>query len=242
MTETSFRCRKEFDIEEQTIEERRKIRELRIKQYIDANLAEKDRILRVVGPGLMEDIGDEIREWFYQWYLRARNFDKYPPEDKGGTILVVRGETMTPEEWIDEVERKRREKVKAGGSKEEKEKKKAEKAKQKAAEKAAKKLKMAALKKAMKEKKKRRNDVVNYQLEFDEPGGKTLYSEGQEDHQKIWNERDEMLNPEEAHYMDLITDQRCYEVQLEMRQKVDEMMRLVNFSSTVLVSSILHFS
>ncbi|XP_044745551.1 IQ and AAA domain-containing protein 1-like isoform X2 [Coccinella septempunctata] len=226
MTETSFRSRKEYEIEEQAIEERRKLRELRIKQYIDANLAEKDRILRVVGPGLMEDIGDEIREWFYQWYLRAKNFDKYPPEDKGGTILVVRGETMTPEEWIDDVERKRREKVKAGGSKEEKEKKKAEKAKQKAAEKAAKKVKMAALKKAIKDKKKRRNDVVNYQMEFDEPEGSYLFAEGQAEHVKIWNERDEMLNPEETHYMDLITDQRCYEVQLEMRQKVDEMMRL----------------
>ncbi|KAK9869258.1 hypothetical protein WA026_003009 [Henosepilachna vigintioctopunctata] len=226
MYEKSFRSRKEFDIEEQEIEKRRRLRELRIKEYIDGNLAEKERVLRVVGPGLMEDIGDEIREWFYQWYIRAKNFDKYPPEEKGGTILVVRGETMTPEEWIEEVERRRREKARAKGNKQLKEKLKAEKAKKKAAEKAAKKQKQLALKQARKEKKRRRNDTKNYQMEFDDPEGKELYAEGQKEHKLVWDFRDELLNPEEKHYMDIITEQRCYEVQLEMRKIVDEMMRL----------------
>lgn len=136
MTEPSWRSTKEFEIFEANLEKRRQYRDEKIKAYVEAIDKEKARILRVVAPGLLEDIEDEIREWFHEWYVGARTFDNYPPEEKGGTILVVRGETMTPKEYLDDYERKRRAKVKAGGQdalkqKEAKEKKQKEEAERK---------------------------------------------------------------------------------------------------------------
>ena len=80
MYEPSWRSKEEFETLERNLQKRRDIRDQRIKEYIEANLNERARVFRVVGPGLMEDIGDEIREWFWQWYTQVKNFDNYPPE------------------------------------------------------------------------------------------------------------------------------------------------------------------
>lgn len=60
-------------------------REQKAKEYINTCLKEKERIVKWVSPGLMEDIGDEIRWWFRNWYDVAKAFDKYPAKEKGGT-------------------------------------------------------------------------------------------------------------------------------------------------------------
>jgi hypothetical protein len=48
----------------------------------------------------MEDISDHIREWFREFYVGAKDFHRYPEEFEGGTILMVRGETQTVEEFL----------------------------------------------------------------------------------------------------------------------------------------------
>lgn len=220
MTEPSWKSKEVFEKFQRNLEQRRALRDQRIREYIQANLDEKVRVLRVIGPGLMEDIGDEIRAWFRHWYDVARNFDKFPDEEKGGSILVIKYETITPEQWLLDVERKKREAKK----------KKADKAKL-AAEKAKKKKEEAERKKKEKEKKKkeaaaakkRRGKDFEYKLAASP--ALQQFQEGFKEHKKIWDERDDMLNPLETHYMDMITDEKCYEMQMEVRPKVDELMR-----------------
>lgn len=222
MTEPSWKSKVEYEKFQQNLEKRRALRDQRIKEYIKANLDEKQRVLRVIGPGLMEDIGDEIREWFVQWYKRARNFDKYPDEEKGGSILIVRGETMTPEEWIDEVERVRRLKAKLG--KDYKKKMNEAKAKEKAKEKERKrKEKEQQKKEAAKQKKKRPED---FEFEFEKSPADDGFKTGFIEYKQIWDEINDFDNPLEEHYMEMITEEKCYEMQLELRPKVDELMRL----------------
>lgn len=62
---------------------------------------EKARILQQRGPWIMEDISDHIRAWFREFYDRAHAFDRYPEVWEGGTLLVIKGETMTPEEYLE---------------------------------------------------------------------------------------------------------------------------------------------
>lgn len=229
MYEPSWRSKAEFEKLERTIQRRRELRDQHIRDYIKANLDEKERLLRVVGPGLMEDIGDEIREWFYQWYIRAKNFDKYPEEEDGGTVLVVRGETMTPEEWIDEVERKRRAKVKKGGMDKEAKRKEKEKLKK---EKLEKKKKEAEQKKRQKElEKKLRKRGEDFEFKFTESAAAGEMKDAFVEDRKLWLDRKDEDNPTETHYMDWITDEKCYEMQLELRKKVDELMRFISFFS-----------
>lgn len=59
------------------------------------------RIVLLRTQWLAEDISDHIRAWFREMWLAGveREFDKFPPAAKGGTILVLRGETPSPEEF-----------------------------------------------------------------------------------------------------------------------------------------------
>lgn len=195
------------------------MRDQRIREYIQANLDEKVRVLRVIGPGLMEDIGDEIRAWFRRWYDVARNFDKFPDQEKGGSILIIRFETLTPEQWLLDVERKKKEKKK----KVDKAKLAAEKAKKKKAEAERKKKEKERKKKEAAAAKKKRGKDFEYKLPQSPAMGQ--FGEGFLEYKKIWDERDDMLNPTETHYMDMITDEKCYEMQMEVRPQVDELMR-----------------
>ncbi|XP_028127821.2 dynein regulatory complex protein 11-like [Diabrotica virgifera virgifera] len=228
MYEPVYRSLEYKETFEANLEKRREYRDQRIREYIQAIDSEQARILRVVAPGLMEDIGDEIREWFRVWYKEVKQFDQIPPEDKGGTILVVRGETMTPKEFLDEVERKRREKVKAGGEKAKKEKERREREKLKKAEKEKKKKELEQKKKIAKAKaaKKKKRKPGEYEYDFEEPVADPLYKEGMEEHLNIWDLRNDFENPLEKHYTDIITEKQYLENQLECRRIVDNMMRV----------------
>lgn len=84
-------------------EENQQKRRLRKKEFDEALKKaiddEKARILKFKSEVIMEDITDDIRLWFRQFYDFAGDFDRYPEEFEGGTILVMRGETMTVEEF-----------------------------------------------------------------------------------------------------------------------------------------------
>jgi hypothetical protein len=225
MIEPSWKSHEEFEKLERNLQKRRDLRDQRIKEYIDANLNERARVFRVIGPRLMEDIGDEIREWFYQWYTQVKNFDKYPPEEKGGTVVVVRGETMTPKEWIDEVERKRRKKVKDKGRG--KEKIKAEKEKQKKLKAEQKKKEKEKIRKEKARKKKKKLKPWDFELEYEPTRAQDPFHKAVEEYHGVFDDRKDEDNQDEKHYMDIIHEEKCYEMQLELRKKVDEMMRWV---------------
>lgn len=230
MIEPSWKSNEEFEKLERNLQKRRDLRDQRIKEYIEAVLNERTRVFRVIGPRLMEDIGDEIREWFYQWYTQVKNFDKYPTVEKGGTVLVVRGETLTPKEWIDEYNRKKRQKFKNQGR--DKEKIKAEKEKQKKLIAELKKKAKEKLKKEKLRKKKKKLKPWDFELEYEPTVAKEPYENAIEEYHRIFDERKDDDNPDEKHYMDIIHEQKCYEMQLELRKIVDEMMRSVSLLSS----------
>ncbi|KAJ8939867.1 hypothetical protein NQ318_010418 [Aromia moschata] len=216
MSEPSWRSKEEFEKLEKHLNKRRSYRDERIREYVETIDSEKARILRVVAPGLMEDIGDEIREWFHEFYDRIKLFPPFPTEEEGGTVLVVRGSR-----------KKKREKEKSKGKdkKAEKEKRKKEKLK---AKQDAKKQKEAEkkLKAAEALRKKKMKEKGEYEYDYLDTISAPLYNEGIKEHMEIWDQIDDFENPLEKPYTYMITDQECYETQLEVRKQVDELMRI----------------
>lgn len=223
MYEPSYRSTREREKVQETIKQRQDLRDRHIRDYIQANLDEKARLLRVVGPGLMEDIGDEVREWFWQWHKRAKCFDKYPTEEQGGSVLIVRGETLTPEEHIDKVEKERRQREKNRGKdmKAERQKQKkleADKRKKERAEEQKRKQKEAA-------EARRKEENLEYEFKLGMSSAQNLFLEAYREHRMMWDARPFAENPKQEHYMDLIHEEKCLEVQLEVRPLVDQLMR-----------------
>lgn len=144
----------------------------------------------------MEDITDEIHEWFVIWYDTLGHYDAFPAAELGGSVLIATGETSTPEEYL-------MEKL---------EKEKQAKKKRRRAE------KMPEVKV---------EPVKQEALDGMMPRTKALtcLEEANDDFIRNWSLRDESDNPEQEEYLDLITEKLCHELQLEMREIVDELMR-----------------
>ncbi|XP_043505709.1 dynein regulatory complex protein 11-like [Polistes fuscatus] len=157
---------------------------------------ERIRLLKMVGPGLIEDITDEIQEWFIVWYDTVGHFDVYPPEELGGSVLIVTGQTTDPEEYlIQQIQKQKATKTKEI---------------------------------AQPEKEKIKPKVVEPARGWfmpETPAFNCLENANNEFIEN-WSHRDESCNPLQRPYLDLITDRLCYELQLEMRLIVDELMRL----------------
>lgn len=85
-------------------EKRREYRREYFTKWIEAHVNEKSRIFRLREHDIMEDISDEIRAWLHDWYKGARAFDEYPWPLEGGSILIVKGETLTVEEYLEWVQ------------------------------------------------------------------------------------------------------------------------------------------
>jgi hypothetical protein len=143
--------------------------------------------MRIKAPGLLEDIIDELHEWFVVWYDETGHYDVFPAKKLGGSILIATGQTVTPQEYLIEKQRKDKEKKK--------------------------------VKKRAKVKKK----AVGWRM----PETATLpcLKEANDDFIKNWSFRDEDDNPEQKEYLDIITDRLAYELQLEIREIVDDLMR-----------------
>uniref|UniRef100_A0A336LYZ1 CSON006353 protein n=1 Tax=Culicoides sonorensis TaxID=179676 RepID=A0A336LYZ1_CULSO len=200
--------------------------------FIKAVQDEKARILKIKSPWIMEDISDHIREWFRTFYYSVQNFDRYPEAFEGGTILVIRGETMDPEEY----------KLKQAAKLLEKQKP----AEQKAKERAQKKLEKWKLKQEKKQRirenklKKKRESARLKALEkegifeFDfklnpESRSKAPIEALEKSFQKYendWYFINELDNPKEDPIMEWITIYKYAEVHKELRPIVDEFMRI----------------
>jgi len=139
----------------------------------------------------MEDITDEIHEWFVVWYNALGHYDVFPAANLGGSVLIVTGQTLTPEEYIKKLkkEKKTKEIKRRRPPKPELEPIKAE--------------------------------VVDWKMP--ETNNLSCLKETNNDFIRNWSFRDETYLEQE--YMDLITEKLCYELQLEMREIVDELMR-----------------
>ncbi|KAL2740635.1 IQ and AAA domain-containing protein 1-like [Vespula squamosa] len=157
---------------------------------------ESIRLLKIVGPGLIEDITDEIHEWFIVWYNTAGYFDVYPPAELGGSILIVTGQTMDPEEYLMQQIQKMKEKKKPKQKPEQQKEPKA----------------------------KKQEDNGGWSMP--ETPLFTCLETANNEFIENWSYRDESSNPLQKPYLDLITDKLCYELQFEMRLIVDELMRL----------------
>ncbi|KMQ96651.1 iq and aaa domain-containing protein 1-like protein [Lasius niger] len=154
--------------------------------------ASAQTLLRIRGPGLMEDITDEIHEWFVIWYNTLGHYDVFPAADLGGSVLIATGQTSTPQEYLME---------------------KLEKEKQAKA-------------------KRQMMPPKPEPVKLEAPGWKmpqtealSCLEEANNDFIRNWSLRDESDNPEQEEYLDLITEKLCHELQLEMREIVDELMR-----------------
>lgn len=154
------------------------------------------KLLRIKGPGLMEDITDEIHEWFVIWYDTLGHYDVFPAADLGGSVLIATGQTSTPQEYLMEKLEKEKEAKKKRRRAEQILEAKAEPVKQ---------------------------EVPGWKMPQTE--ALSCLEEANEDFIRNWSLRDESDNPGQEEYLDLITEKLCYELQLEMREIVDELMR-----------------
>ncbi|XP_063709356.1 IQ and AAA domain-containing protein 1-like [Culicoides brevitarsis] len=210
--------------------ERRKAKKSAFDQaFLQAVEDEKARILKVKSPWIMEDISDHIREWFRQFYYsNVKNFDRYPEEFEGGTILVIRGDTMDPEEYETKQAEIAANKLKTPEQKKkEKEQRKAEKEKARLAikqEKLRKKQEAAKLKELEKQGKFK----MDFRKEAEEKlkAPITFLEKSYEEYEKEWYFINEEANPKEDPIMEWITIDKFSEVHQELRPIVDEFMRI----------------
>lgn len=149
--------------------EKRSKKELFDQEFERAVKDERARIVKIKSPFIVEDISDHIREWFREFYYTTGTFDKYPEEFKEGTILVLRGETMTPTEYL--IEAAKTPQQKAAEKKKAKEQKKLKKEKLKA-------LKMEMKQRIIDRKTREKKDGVKiWQFKYPENISKTFSNE-----------------------------------------------------------------
>ncbi|XP_043508680.1 IQ and AAA domain-containing protein 1-like [Frieseomelitta varia] len=155
-------------------------------EIIKATEKERARLWKIRGPGLMEDITDEIREWFIMWYNDVGHFDAYPVAHLGGSVLIATGQTLTPQEYL--AEKMIKETAKAPT--------------------------------ITRARPKEKEPWIRQTKTF------SLLNEANQDFINNWSFRHRTNEYREEIYHDLIKDKLCYELQLEMRKIVDELMRL----------------
>nr|XP_029713011.1 IQ and AAA domain-containing protein 1-like [Aedes albopictus] len=210
---------------EQAEAERRKRKPEFDEAFLKAVEDEKTRILQQRGPWIMEDISDHIRAWFREFYDRAHAFDRYPEIWEGGTILVIKGETLTPEEYMEVQRKKALEKLKSAEQK----KKEAEaRKKAKELEKEKKKEAKEKLKEQRREEKeleKREGKTYDFKKPEFATNAYITIEESIARYEKDWYFIDELDSEEELPIMEWITLDKFAEVHQELRPIVDEVLR-----------------
>ncbi|XP_021711933.1 IQ and AAA domain-containing protein 1-like [Aedes aegypti] len=173
----------------------------------------------------MEDISDHIRAWFREFYDQAHAFDRYPEIWEGGTILVIKGETLTPDEYMEVQRKKALEKLKSA-----EQKKKEAEAKKKAKE--LEKEKKKAAKEKLRERRREEKELEKKEgktYDFKKPEFATnayiTIEESIARYEKDWYFIDELENEDELPIMEWITLDKFAEVHQELRPIVDEVLR-----------------
>ncbi|XP_076751560.1 IQ and AAA domain-containing protein 1-like [Xylocopa sonorina] len=191
MTIPSWKSRQVILKDEENFQKKLTLMSTFADKIVKTNQNERARIFKIRGPGLMEDITDEIREWFILWYDEVGHFNAYPTTSLGGSVLIATGQTLTPQEYLRDKVSKEAAKGKGATSTTE----------------------------------KPRGKKKEYPR-IPETQAFSLLVDANQDFISNWSFRDHTINQREIVYHDLIKDKLCYELQLEMRKAVDELMRL----------------
>ncbi|XP_043785577.1 IQ and AAA domain-containing protein 1-like isoform X2 [Apis laboriosa] len=117
MTIPSWKNQEVFKKDKENFEKKLALMSVFADETAKATEKEQARLLKIKRPGLIEDITDEIREWFILWYDELGHFYVYPAAHLGGSVLIATGQTITPQEYLvekkaKEMEKKAPEKVK----------------------------------------------------------------------------------------------------------------------------------
>ncbi|EAT41606.1 AAEL006763-PA [Aedes aegypti] len=200
---------------EKAEKERRKRKPEFDEAFLKAIEDEKTRILQQRGPWIMEDISDHIRAWFREFYDQAHAFDRYPEIWEGGTILVIKGETLTPDEYMEVQRKKALEKLKT-----KKKAKELEKEKKKAA-----KEKLRERRREEKELEKKEGKTYDFKKPEFATNAYITIEESIARYEKDWYFIDELENEDELPIMEWITLDKFAEVHQELRPIVDEVLR-----------------
>ncbi|XP_053624222.1 dynein regulatory complex protein 11-like [Plodia interpunctella] len=215
---------------EKVKEERRNIRRKYFEKFLAEKLKEDARVFKLREGDIMDDITAEINDWLREWYKEVKIFDEFPYPEEGGSILIVRGDTMTVEEYIvwREAEDKRL-KAQAGAKKTKEQIKAEKKYEEEERKRIAQEAKEKEAKRMLDYKKSRHNP------DFD-PGiylykGNTLdrLQEAWFDYQDQWKSIDIADAPVDAikgYILQLIIENAYQSAQFELRPIVDEVMRL----------------
>nr|XP_049706955.1 IQ and AAA domain-containing protein 1-like [Helicoverpa armigera] len=223
-----FRSGPSFFEENNKVYERRRQTRLKItKAYLKELERENIRLLTFRKGDQIDDITDEIRTWFKEWFYGYNYFPEFPYEIEGGTILVVRGDFPTVQEKLEDDEKKLAE---SKGRTPDQIKEEKARAKEDA------KLKAQLAKEA---KKKEEETLVKARCNpFTDPGYRLQEShvmhslmEALRNYRSSWSLFDEL--PAENYgdviygYMKpLLTEELMKEIHLDCRKYVDELMRL----------------
>lgn len=213
---------------EKVKEKRREYRREYFKKWVETHVKEKSRIFRLREHDIMEDISDEIRAWMHEWYTGARAFDEYPWPLEGGSILVVRGETFTVEEYLEWLEvEKKRQKILEQNPKTPEDIKAEKKAAKEEKRKAAADAKAREAKRIEVYKKMRPNPESDPGVYYRIGKASDPFQESWKLYNNTWQDIDSPYAPLDAikgHIMRLIIENVQQEIQYQLRPIVDEMM------------------
>lgn len=101
MLENRIRPVESIQIIESKKEHRRSLVEVFAADFEKTLADTKAYILKTKSQTIKEDISDFIRNWFRVMYDAAGDFDIYPPAAKGGSMAILKGETMSPQEFAE---------------------------------------------------------------------------------------------------------------------------------------------
>lgn len=213
---------------EKVREARRKYRRMYYEQWVNENVKEKARVLKLREGDVLDDITDETRQWFVEWFRAEHVFDEFPWAEEGGTILVVRGETFTVEEYVEW--RTAEEKKMKSATPKSKEQIKAEKL-------AAREEKKRLAQEAKDRERKRIHDYNKSRMNPDnDPGIHIMIGQQHKglkfnwcDYEATWGDIDiptAGLDAMKGYIMRLITENAYKDLKIEMRPIADEIMRL----------------
>ncbi|CAH2988293.1 unnamed protein product [Chilo suppressalis] len=102
----SFSNTLKYDEENNKLYERRRKTRSRLNEiFLEELEKERIRLIMFKKEDQIDDITDEIREWFKDWYYGYGFFPEFPHELEGGTLMVVRGEYPSIEEKIESDEK-----------------------------------------------------------------------------------------------------------------------------------------
>ncbi|XP_035898404.1 dynein regulatory complex protein 11 [Anopheles stephensi] len=195
------------------------------RTFLEAIVDEKARILRSRGPALLEDITDFVRAWFRQWYEEAHAFDVIPEPFRGGTVLIVRGETLTPMEYLEQERQKMLEKLKSAEQK--KKEAEAKKAAKEREQEKKREEKNRAKEEAREKRARERREGKTY--DFREPefvsNAYLTLEETLERYRKDWAFINELDNVHDLPVMEWITLEKFAEVHQELHAEVHELLR-----------------